>query len=95
MRLRYRFATSEADQEIQQRLERASREVLSALGTVQGSGSPRLRQRRVERDLSRALAALGEVASLEPRFGLEEDPDLMAEPLRDKLARAQREVNSE
>jgi hypothetical protein len=78
-RLRYRFATSAADKEVQALLEGASRQVAQALGVVRRTSSPRLRKRRVERDLGRALAFLGEVGSLEPRFGYEDDVDLQEE----------------
>lgn len=78
-RLKYRFATSSSDVTIQTHLEKAMREVSVAVNVASKSSASRLRKRRVERDLMRAMAAISEVSSLSVRFG-GDDPDLDTPP---------------
>jgi len=86
-RLRHRLAKGDADKAIQMHLNRAASELLEAVrfSSECGDASP-LRKRRVERDLRRALSAVEEVGSLDLRFG-SDDPDLISEDERNRLAR--------
>ena len=83
-RLKYRFANSTPDVAIQTHLEKALREVSGAARVAYSSSASRLRKRRVERDLMRAMAAISEVSSLSIRFG-GDDPDLAEVPREPKI----------
>ena len=87
-RLKYRFATSSSDVTIQTHLEKAMREVSVAAHVASQSSASRLRKRRVERDLSRAMSAISEVSSLSIRFG-GDDPDLVETPPTRKADRSE------
>ena len=91
-RLRATTAPSPEDREIAKRLDTASREVEEALRIARGARGLGYRARRVARDLERALAVINEVGSIAPRYGGGDDPDLVTESERNRLAREQREA---
>jgi hypothetical protein len=91
-KLRATTAPSEQDRAIATKIDRATREVEGALRVAREARGQGYRARRVERDLGRALAALHEVGSIAPRYGGGDDPDLITEDERNKLARERREA---
>lgn len=89
-RLRATTAPSELDRAIAQHVDRAVRELESAARLAHSGRRASYRARRVERDLARALSAAQQVGTVAPRFG-EDDPDMVSEEERARLAREQRE----
>jgi len=74
-------------------VERATRELEEALRMARGArkANHRTRARSVEKDLGRALYALSEIGTIAPRYGGQDDPDLMTEDERTRLSRERRE----
>ena len=72
-------------------VERATRELEEALRMARGARKANHRARSVEKDLGRALYALSEIGTIAPRYGGQDDPDLMTEDERSRLSRELRE----
>jgi hypothetical protein len=73
-------------------LDRATRELEAALLVARSARRTSPRARRIERDLGRVLYAMGDVGTIGQRYGSGDDPDLMSEDERNRLAREQREA---
>ena len=90
-RLRASTAPSDSDRQIAEHLDRAERELESAIAVArQGRPSFGVRARRTERDLGRALGFLQDISTMAPRYSAG-DPDSMSEEERNRLARVARE----
>mgnify|MGYP003639321371 FL=1 len=86
-RFRTRTASSPQDRQIAGHLDRAARELEHALQAARDGGlTGGYRQRRVERELGRVLAAIQEVGSIAPKYG-GNDPDYISEDERNKRHR--------
>jgi hypothetical protein len=88
-------AVAEQDRAVRQKVAAAQRALQEALRICrmarQGRAAEGRRARAVERDLSRALGALGSVRRLSPLYDLT-DPDLMSEDERMEQWRAEQEA---
>lgn len=91
-RLRATTAPTEEDRRIALHLDRATQELEQALLVARSARHKSRKARRVERDLGRVLTTMESVGSIGNRYGGGDDPDLMSEDERNRLAREQREA---
>lgn len=94
-RLRARLSKTPVDRQVQDKVASAQRAIQDAIALCRDArhrgGVEGARSRRVERDLSKALGALGNVRRLTPIYDTD-DPDHMSEDERAQIHREKLEA---